>query len=88
MKRALLWVTIVIFGIMGSAIGNAVRAEDPEVGTSINAKKIAMNVGTTKMDTKMLEQKLDQILMNQQTILNRLEAMAEELRIIKIRATR
>ena len=41
-----------------------------------------------KMDTAALERKLDQVLATQQTIIARLDAMTEELRIIKVRATR
>ena len=48
----------------------------------------APKVQEPKMDTAALERKLDQVLANQQTILTTLNAMMEELRIIKIRATR
>ena len=36
---------------------------------------------------RALEKKVDQILTNQQLILNKLDAMMEELRIVKVRAT-
>ena len=39
------------------------------------------------IDTKELERKLDHVLKNQQTILQQLQAMEEELRIIKIRVS-
>ena len=41
-----------------------------------------------KSDVAALEKKLNQVLANQQTILQKLDAMMEELRIIKVRATR
>ena len=48
----------------------------------------ASKVQDPKIDTAALERKLDQVLANQQTILQTLNAMTEELRIIKVRATR
>ena len=44
--------------------------------------------GSAGMSTAAIEKKLDQILANQQTILLRFDAVMEELRIIKVRATR
>ena len=41
-----------------------------------------------KTDLTALDRKVDQILEQQQLILQQLQAMAEELRIIKVRATR
>lgn len=40
-----------------------------------------------RIDTTLIEKKLAQIVETQQTILKKLDAMTEELRIIKVRAT-
>ncbi|MBI3323982.1 MAG: hypothetical protein HYZ92_01740 [Candidatus Omnitrophica bacterium] len=41
-----------------------------------------------KLDTAAIERKLNEILNNQTAILQQLDAMMEELKIIKVRATR
>ena len=41
----------------------------------------------TKADLTKLDRKLDQILANQQTIFQKFDAVMEELKIIKVRAT-
>ena len=43
--------------------------------------------GDAKPETRALEKKIDQVLANQQLILQKLDAMMEELRIVKVRAT-
>ncbi len=60
------------------------------LGVVIAAGRIegASKVQDPKVDTAALERKIDQVLANQQTILQTLNAMTEELRIIKVRATR
>ena len=40
-----------------------------------------------RIDQKLLEQKLDQLLENQQKILKRLDDVMAELQIVKVRAT-
>lgn len=49
---------------------------------SANAQKTE-----AKLDSAAIDRRLAQIVENQKTILKKLDAMAEELRIIKIRAT-
>ncbi len=46
------------------------------------------NQSKEKDQNAQIERKLDEILSNQQTILQRFDAVMEELRIIKVRATR
>ncbi len=58
----------------------AVAADDRRTGT-------AAAQSAHPKSTDPVEQKLDQILQNQQEILQRFDAIMEELRIIKIRAT-
>ena len=53
-----------------------------------HAQAVPATPRESKSELKALERKLDQVLANQQTILRQLETMMEELRIIKIRATR
>lgn len=48
----------------------------------------AQSTRDTKSDSRALEKKLDEVLATQQTILQKLNEMMEELRIIKVRATR
>ena len=43
---------------------------------------------TAKVDASIIDKRLTQLLENQRTILKKLDAISEELRIIKIRATR
>ena len=48
----------------------------------------AQSTRDTKSDSQVLEKKLEQILATQQTILQKLDEVMEELRIIKVRATK
>ena len=48
----------------------------------------AQSTRETKSDSRGLEKKLDEVLATQQTILQKLDEMMEELRVIKVRATR
>ena len=43
--------------------------------------------GESKLDAAMIDKRLTQILENQRAILKKLDAISEELRIIKVRAT-
>ena len=52
------------------------------------AKEAALESKRAKEKEKILEQKLDRILANQERILKRFDEITEELRIIKVRATR
>lgn len=47
----------------------------------------AQSARESKADSRALEKKLDEVLATQQTILQKLDAMMEELHIIKVRAT-
>jgi len=42
----------------------------------------------SRLDTAAIEKKLDVILANQQTVLQKLDAVMEELRVVKVRCTR
>ena len=48
----------------------------------------AQSTRDTKSDPRVLEKKLEEVLATQQTILQKLDELMEELRIIKVRATR
>ncbi len=48
----------------------------------------AQSTRESKSDSRTLEKKLDEVLAAQQTILKKLDEMMEELRVIKVRATR
>jgi len=60
------------------------------LGAAVMIQHLASAQGSRepKSDVAVLEKKLNQVLANQQTILQKLDAMMEELRIIKVRATR
>jgi hypothetical protein len=47
----------------------------------------AQTTRESKVDIRTLEKRLDEVLANQQLILQKLDAMMEELRIVKVRAT-
>ena len=47
----------------------------------------AQSTRDTKSDSRALERKLEEVLATQQTILQKLDELMEELRIIKVRAT-
>lgn len=76
-----------VIGLLGLVlwVGGAVSAE--------SARTTRTESGVAGRQTHddlppSLDQKLDHILQNQQTLLEKLEAMMEELRIIKVRSTR
>ena len=77
-------------GLIASGAIPATREHDAtEGGAAVNrAAHASGNSGEEKnLDTKKLEKKLDELLQNQQTILQRLDQVMEELRIVKVRAT-
>lgn len=47
----------------------------------------AQSTRDTKSDSRALERKLEEVLATQQTILQKLDELMEELRIVKVRAT-
>ena len=47
----------------------------------------AQSTRETKSDSRVLERKLEEVLATQQTILQKLDELMTELRIIKVRAT-
>lgn len=71
-------------GLLGAGLLAAASAAQALTGaeTTDRAKESA------SVDAASIEKKLDQILANQQAILSRFDAVMEELRIIKVRATR
>lgn len=76
-----------VIGLLGLILwtGGAVSAE--------SARTTRTDSGVTGRQTpddlpSSLDQKLNQILQNQQALLEKLEAVMEELRIIKVRSTR
>ena len=79
---------VVLGGLMGLTAD--VAGEDATRSTHTRktptASQSAGDSGGEKSDAR-LESKLDQILANQQTILQRFDQIMEELRIIKVRAT-
>ncbi|GEM_PF-1773048 len=84
-----------IWGIVGMVAGclavgaAAVRAETEYETAQQTLKAKGQSITSEpKLNTQALEKKLDRVLANQQTMLERLDAMTEELHIIKIRATR
>jgi hypothetical protein len=63
------------------------------LGAAVTMHQSASAQGTdksrdAKLDAQVIERKLDSILINQQEILQQLQTMMEELRIIKVRSTR
>ena len=62
----------------------AVAAGHP---ASLAGDASAQSARDAKLESRALEKKVDQVLANQQLILQKLDAMMEELRVIKVRAT-
>lgn len=87
-RRVFSWWRIVIPGSLALTFG---------VGIGMNARCLAKDASATSSrpttqtsansSEKHLEEKLDQILDNQDKILKRFDDVMEELRIVKIRAT-
>ncbi len=69
-------VLILIVALLGLATYRLANAETP------NSKP-----SEAKLDPAALSKKLDRILANQATILQKLEAMAQELQVVKVRST-
>ena len=73
---------ILVAGFVGLAVVLGLWA------TTTLAKEAASKTPSGKEPSlAQVEDKLDQILANQQTILGRFDAVMEELRIVKVRAT-
>ena len=68
---------------------NVVSAEQAKTSSAVSASRAKKPV-VTKRDSqhaRLIDEKLNQVLANQQALLQKFEAIKEELRIIKIRAT-
>lgn len=87
-RRPLRWAALV--GALGLAIGSmgssALAAETASAKPPAK-KPPAQSDRAREAREKRLEEKLDQVLANQQTILQRFDQVMEELRIVKVRAT-
>lgn len=57
------------------------------VSAGVHHRASAQTTRESKSESRSLDKKLDEILANQQSILQKLDAVMEELRIIKVRAT-
>ena len=76
MLRRVVW-GVLIIGAIAAMLGLATRS-DAEAETARESRAASA----------ALEKKLQEVLDTQQLILQKLDAMAEELRIIKVRSTR
>ena len=68
---------------------NGVRAEQATSSSAVSVSRVKKPV-TSKKDSqhaKIIDEKLNQVLANQQAVLEKFEAIKQELRIIKVRAT-
>ena len=83
------WVLLIGLGVgLGICLSLAVTSMAEE--TSRATRSVlggAASGGSSASSNAGLEKKLDQILANQETILQRFDQVMEELRIIKVRAT-
>lgn len=71
-------------GIALSLVTGELFSQEP---SGAKSAKPATSSSRSKEKDAQIEQKLDQILANQQAILQKFDAMMEELRIIKVRTT-
>lgn len=76
-----IWMSLMLGGVAVTIPRHANADTPPHPAT---VRKSSSQSSDTTLDHK----KLDKILENQQTILHKLDAMMEELQIIKVRATR
>ena len=58
-----------------------------EAARAASSKNTATESDVNSKDLARIEEKLDQVLANQQTILQKFDEVMEELRIVKVRAT-
>ena len=67
----------------------AVGAQQAKSLSAVSASRVKKPVATKKdsQHAKIIDEKLNQVLANQQAVLQKFEAIKEELHIIKIRAT-
>lgn len=68
---------------------NPVRAEQAKSASAVSATHVKKPVATKRdsQQAKRIDDKLNQVLVNQQAVLQKFEAIKQELRIIKVRAT-
>ena len=91
-KRAWAQHIAIIAGIGLAVIGFSLMAmseEEPATSSRPSARAGAKAAGSSSPSAKdaLIERKLDQILAGQQAILQKFDAIMEELRIIKVRTT-
>ncbi|MBI2495180.1 MAG: hypothetical protein HYW10_01210 [Candidatus Omnitrophica bacterium] len=94
-RRALLWVrrtTILVglglvTGVLSSRLSMGQDTEIRAPASQTTRKAAGTSSGSKDRDAQLMK-KLDQILANQQTILQKFDAVMEELRIIKVRTTK
>lgn len=88
--RATRWLVMSLVATSVSGLGELPllwAQTDPESAQPVKTSKPPGKAEALASDAA-IKKKLDEILANQATILQKLDAMTEELRIIKIRATR
>ncbi len=83
-KRLLLSVWVVI--LLGAPVGFSLAAANPASSSSHKGETNTEEVAVEKKLREILKNQ-EQILANQTTILQKFDAVMEELRIIKVRAT-
>lgn len=92
------WLIAAAIGIsmmgMWSQAARAVTEEEEEAATPLGTRTTARRTAGALAEQSKIEKKLqqiiknqEQILANQQTILGRFDAVMEELRIVKVRAS-
>ena len=75
-------------GVFGLGVWSGSAAEEsPSKSSRSSRASSATKAQEDGSEIAGLEKKLDEILANQQTILSKFDAIMEELRIIKVRAT-
>lgn len=81
---------LIVVGGMALAMTVPFAAHAQVEATSKTRPRASKATGSqaSEADLAALEKKLDKVLANQQALLQQLDAMMEELRVIKMRATR
>ena len=76
--------------LVGALAHAGLRAAEEEAASGSRPRRTSRSSAgksASKLDERRIDQKLDEIIENQQKILKRFDEVMEELRIVKIRAT-
>ena len=86
-RPSVLAIAVGVLGLVIGSLGSSVLVAAETPANKPSAQSAKQPTQSDRARETRIEQKLDQILSNQQTILQRFDQVMEELRIVKVRAT-